>query len=246
MSALAWLNRPGSARPTGCVRPSAHDAARRAVGGRHERRLRFGAGEAARPRTTSRPRRTRSGPRRRGSPPHRAASAARRPTQCTSRATPAPQTTSGSSALATTWVCGAAASAARQRPATIRTSLVRSSWSRDRLSRTTTTAPRRGEHPREVDLVHLQDGAVGVRPGQRGDVTRWHVRPGLVAHDRVARGGERHRQQPRRRGLAVGPGDQSHLAPGAQVLEQLRIEPQPGPSAGHRSLAAARAAATRR
>ena len=66
----------------------------------------------------------------------------RRPaaTQCTSLAAPAPQATNGSSALATTWVCGAAASAARQRAATIRTSLVRSSWSRERLSNTTAAA----------------------------------------------------------------------------------------------------------
>ena len=66
----------------------------------------------------------------------------RRPaaTQCTSRAAPAPQATSGSSALATTWVCGAAASAARQRPATMRTSFVRSSWSRDRFKRITVVA----------------------------------------------------------------------------------------------------------
>ena len=106
--------------------------------------------------------------------------------------------------------------------------------------------PRRGEHPREVDLVHLQDGAVGVGSGQCGDMTRRHVRPGLVAHHLVTGGAERHRQQPRRRGLAVRPGDECHLAPRAQVLEELRIEPQPGPASGDGSLAAARAAATPR
>ena len=51
----------------------------------------------------------------------------------------APHTTSGSSALATTVVSRAAESALRQRAATIRTSLTRSSWSRDRLSSATTS-----------------------------------------------------------------------------------------------------------
>ncbi len=68
----------------------------------------------------------------------------------TTRARPwAPHTTSGSSALATTTGPVGEPSAVRQRAATIRTSLTLSSWSRDRLSRTTTsgctaavTAPR--------------------------------------------------------------------------------------------------------
>ena len=62
------------------------------------------------------------------------------PTQCTWRAAPAPHTTRGSSALATTCVCGAAAKAARQLPAIMRTSFVRSSWSRDRFSNSTVVA----------------------------------------------------------------------------------------------------------
>ena len=75
-----------------------------------------------------------------GQPPASSRQRSPAPTQWTSRAAPAPQATSGSSALATTWVCGAAASAARQRPATMRTSFVRSSWSRERFSRTTAVA----------------------------------------------------------------------------------------------------------
>ncbi len=60
-------------------------------------------------------------------------------THTTCAASCAPHTTSGSSALATTVVCGAADSARRQRAATMRTSLTRSSWSRDRLSSATTS-----------------------------------------------------------------------------------------------------------
>ena len=40
----------------------------------------------------------------------------------------------------------------------MRTSFVRSSWSRDRFSSTTVAAERRRQHPRQVDLVHLEHG----------------------------------------------------------------------------------------
>ena len=68
------------------------------------------------------------------------------PTQQTSGAVAAAKTTIGSSALATTTVPVApgaararAANEVRHRSASIRTSAMRSSWSRDRLSRTTTS-----------------------------------------------------------------------------------------------------------
>ncbi len=181
ISALAWLNRPGSASSD---RERSARPPRRAVAvpiGRHaERRLGAGAGEAAPGHAGPRAvvRRSRCGLRRRGSPRHRAASAGPAPTQCTSRAAPAPHTTSGSSALATTCVCGAAASAARQRPATMRTSLVRSSWSRERFKQDDgwrppwPPAPAAGRSRRP----RARRGACA-GPGERGDVPRRHVRP---------------------------------------------------------------------
>ena len=62
-------------------------------------------------------------------------------TQVTLGAPDAAQTISGSSALAITWQRGAAASASRQRRATIQISAARSIWSRLRLSSVTTRAP---------------------------------------------------------------------------------------------------------
>ena len=53
---------------------------------------------------------------------------------------PVAQTTSGSSALATTVTSRIGDIASRQRCATMRTSLTRSSWSRDKLSSTSTSA----------------------------------------------------------------------------------------------------------
>ncbi len=96
----------------------------------------------------------------------------------------------------------------------------------------------RREDPREVDLVHLEHGARCVGPGQRGDQARWHVGAGLVADDRVARRTEPHRDEPGRRGLAVGPGDEGHLAASAQVFEEVRVDPETGPATGDRALAA--------
>ena len=157
--ALDWLNRPGSASRTGALLPSAHSAADRTVR-RHHQSVASGAGRAKPQSAHDQPPSVNSmRPSQDGQPT--ASCCQRRPaaTQCTSRAAPAPQTTSGSSALATTWVCGAAASAARQRPGDHAhlvgpIELVPRQVQQDHGGRRC-----RREHPRQVDLVGLEHGA---------------------------------------------------------------------------------------
>ena len=80
----------------------------------------------------------------------------------------------------------------------------------------------RRQHAGEVDLVHLEDGTPRIGSSERGDMARRHVGAGLVAHDGVARRAQPHRQQPRRRRLPVGPGDEGHLAPRALRCSRRR------------------------
>ena len=237
ISALDWLKRPGSGAAPG---PSSRrPTSARAVPSAATTSVASGSGRAKpQPAQDQPPSVKAMRPSQDGQPTASCCQRRPAPTQCTSRAAPAPHTTSGSSAFATTCVCGAAASAARQLPAIMRTSLVRSSWSRERFSKTHGGGRRRGEHARQVHLVGLEHGAARLRPGQRGHVSRRHVRTRLVAHDGVAGRAERHREQPGRRGLPVGARDERDLAPRAQVLEQPGVEPEAGPAAGHGALAA--------
>ena len=126
INALDWLNRPGNDSRTGALRPSAHSP--RAVPSAAITRVASGSGRAKPQLAQDQPPSVNAmRPSQEGQPTASCCQRSPAPTQCTSRATPAPHTTRGSSALATTWVCGAAASAARQLPAIMRTSLVRSS-----------------------------------------------------------------------------------------------------------------------
>ena len=134
--ALDWLKRPGSVRRTGGDgRPPSRPAPRRPAAS-HEGRLGVGPGEAA----------ARAGPAvvhegdaaLAGGAAHRIVLPAQAGTDPVHvgapHHTPRHERVVG---FATTWVRGAAASAARQLPATMRTSFVRSSWSRERFSSTT-------------------------------------------------------------------------------------------------------------
>ena len=96
----------------------------------------------------------------------------------------------------------------------------------------------RRQHPREVDLVDLEDDPRRARPDESGDMTRRHVRPRLVAHHRVTGGSKGNRQQARGGRLSVRPGDERNLSSRAQVLEELRVEAEPGPAPGNGALAA--------
>ena len=141
----------------GCIAREARGAGgRRAVGRTSVRRRRShgvgpGPAEAAActHQSVGRPRRRRSARRTAGQPTaswrhswpaatHTHAGARRR----------AAHTTNGSSALATTVAVGSPARPARQRSATMRTSLIRSSWSRDRLSSDDHLGGRRVGHGR--------------------------------------------------------------------------------------------------
>ena len=98
----------------------------------------------------------------------------------------------------------------------------------------------RRQHPGKVDLVHLEHGSLGPPVGHQGrHVSGRHVRPGLVADHVVTVGAERDGQQPGRCGLAVRPADQSHAPARRQSPQELRVDLEAGPTAGHRALAPA-------
>ena len=162
-------------------------------------------------------------------------------TQVTCRDAPADQATSGSSALATTRQSGAAASASRQRRASSQISAARSIWSRLRFSSVTTRGAGRLDHRRNVLLVGLQDRDPGVGgAAERGHRPGVHVRAVDVRRDLAAERGERRRDQPRGRRLAVGAGDEDDLAAGGEQGEQIGLEPQADSTADDRAVALAR------
>ena len=223
----------------GSARPSAHTASVEPSGAVAQRDLRARGGRS---RTAAhahvRLRRSGCGPRTTGSRRHRAASAVPAPPSARRGRRPAAQATNGSSALATTWVRGAAASAARQRAATMRTSLVRSSWSRDRLSSTTAGGRGRRQHPRQVGLVHLEHGprrasvpaSAATCPGGMFDpvsllTTSSPMAPSATVSRRVVVV------------FPFVPVTSATWRPTLRCSSSVGVEPEPGPAAGHRPLA---------
>ena len=252
ISALAWLKRPGSASAIGVGAPVGPPPAI----GRSRHRLAASAGRRVRPAGSRTPVRSahravvgEGDPARRttGTRPHRGASPGRHRPSAPGRAAPAPHTTSGSSALATTVVCGAAASAARQRPATMRTSLVRSSWSRDRFSSTTRRRRRwrpapgagRSRRPRARPACAPRGrrASAATCPGGMFEpvsllTTASPSAPSATVSRRVVVV------------LPLVPVTSATSRPAVRCSQQLRVDPQAGPPAGHRALAHARAGAT--
>ncbi len=86
---------------------------------------------------------------------------------------------------------------------------------------------RRLHHRRQVPLVDLEHGVRGIwRAAERGDESALHVGAERVRRDLLAERPHRGRHQPGRRGLAVGAGHQYDLAPGRELAEQVRGNPQ--------------------
>ena len=153
------------------------------------------------------------------------------PTQTLVAAESAAHTTSGSSTLATTVVDGWVSSILRHDRAWRRTSPMRSSWSRLRLSSTTTSGVDRRGRVGQQPLVDLE-GHHRPRPlvGQGAHQPRQEVGPGGVGLHRPP-GGQRRGQQPGGGGLAVGAGDERHLVAGGHLLQGRRVDGQRHPAA---------------
>ena len=155
-------------------------------------------------------------------------------THTTRAAAPTAHTTIGSSALATTVVCGCAANTAATLRAVLRTSEARSSWSRLRLSSTTTsgrTASTTG--PRcSSSISSTHSRACGVLINAATAPSGIFGPSGIVRHRTTP--GQRRRHQVTRRGLAIGAGDHHRGPAHRQTSQHIWAHPDRYPPPDHR------------